>query len=318
MSNDSFDNHIVIRPFLPDADLLRLVNLLTQVEAFDREGESVSEEALRKQLTWPRHERWVVPAPGDPDQLIGYGSAFAQTKERSALYVAVRPDWRRRGLGSALLDCALGHAIETGAAQVTIYANARNKAANDFLRQRNFTLVGAAWVMHAAHDVPLAEPEWPAGYTVHSHAVVQDLPALVRVSNRSYHDMWGHWENTEGAVTEEEMARWLPAFDPEGIWIAFAPNGDVAGTCRVQLAQDNDGEVMDILDGPGVVPEHRHHKLQRPLVLTAMHWQRARSSKPVRLESWGDDEQTIALYRDLGFDLDQHYVAYRLNLARAG
>jgi hypothetical protein len=166
--------------------------------------------------------------------------------------------------------------------------------------------------MQAPADLALQEPKWPAGYSVRSFAEVQDVSRLVEVQNRSRRDMWGHWENTPGAVTGEVVARWLPHWDPNGIFLAFAPDGDMVGICRIDLAQEE--KAPDVLDAPTIVPEHRDKILQRPLVLAALHWQCSHRPRAVRLESWGDSEQTIGVYRSIGFTVRQHSVAYRYDL----
>jgi mycothiol synthase len=320
MQIDSLEQQYISRPYNPDGDIPHLSHMLSDIEAVDHDGEETSEEALRAQLTWPNYhpeqDCHVIEAPGDPHTLIGYSSVFAQTAERSTLYIAVHPHWRRRGLGSALLAGAVRRAQETRASYVTINANARNKAANTFLRQHGFSLAGSAWTLLAPPGITLEEARWPAGYTVQSYAGLQHLPAVVEVHNRSFADQWGHAENYQ-ATTGELILNWLSSTDPAGVFLAFAPGGSVAGFCRALLATENDnpdGNGTDQLDAPGVVPEHRHQGLYRPLVLTAMHWLRAQARHPIILQSWGDSDQTIAVYRDVGFELLQHFFAYRCDL----
>jgi ribosomal protein S18 acetylase RimI-like enzyme len=48
-----------------------------------------------------------------------------------------------------------------------------------------------------------------------------------------------------------------------------------------------------------------------PLLQTAARWlQEQRGRQLIRLESWGDDAATIALYEALGFVLIEHEVSY--------
>ena len=51
-------------------------------------------------------------------------------------------------------------------------------------------------------------------------------------------------------------------------------------------------------------------QLQRPLTLTAMHWLQRHESGPIDLESYGDGEKAIDIYREVGFVLQEHYVEY--------
>jgi GNAT superfamily N-acetyltransferase len=304
----------VIRPLEPETDLGRLLRLFNDIEEYNHDPEPTTEAHLRQVFAWPKHHRWVMPNPSDPDQLIGYGLVFAQTSERSVLWVAIHPDWRRKGLGRVMLVHVLDRARELNVNCVTISVDEQNAAGHAFLRQHGFWPVGHEWIMHVPADLALQEPQWPAGYSVRSFAEVQAVSGLVEVQNRSRRDMWGHWENTPGAVTEETVARWLPHWDPASILLAFAPDGDMVGICRMELAQED--QAPDVLDAPTIVPEHRDKLLQRPLVLAALHWQHSHRPRAVRLESWGDSEQTVEVYCGIGFAVSQHSVAYRYDLDR--
>lgn len=321
MSEATGERAFVFRHYAPAADLAHLSALLTTVEAHDQDGEDTSETALQEQLTWrhyePEHDCWVIEAPGSSQELIGYCSVFAQTPGRSTLSVTIHPAWRRRGLGSILLTKALERARETGAKQVTVYANVHHPAATAFLLRHGFWLVGSSWVLRAPPDLVLKAAQWPAGYTVRSYAQAPQLSTLLEVMNRSYADKWGHAENDQ-TTTEADVLPWLVSTDHEGMFLVFAPDGRVAGYCRAIPARPTqepaDADLTDEVDQPGVVPEHRQQQLYRPLVLTALHWLRAQAPRAILLQSWGDDEQTIASYQDAGFILLQHWQAYRCDL----
>jgi ribosomal protein S18 acetylase RimI-like enzyme len=45
-----------------------------------------------------------------------------------------------------------------------------------------------------------------------------------------------------------------------------------------------------------------------------MHWLRAQGARPITLEYWGDDEQALALYRNLGFELVNQQITYHKDL----
>lgn len=322
MNENSTVNQPIIRLFRRDEDLSRLIRLRAEIETVDQAGNDTSEEAARATLNWPGHDptqdRWIVEFPDNPDRLMGHAWVRAQSKERTIIYAAVHPDWRRRGLGGALLDRALSRAHEHGATHVTAAADMNNKQADTFLCHNGFELVGNNRFFYAPAGVLLAEPSWPTGYTVRSYGEVEDLSTLVEVFNRSYSDMWGHRENTEGAMNEEylteSMEKYPEWYIPEGIFIAFAPDGDVAGVCKALLDAENEGpdeEPRKIVDSPGVVPEHRDQNLQHPLTLTAMHWLRTYGRGPIELHTYGDKEETVEIYRELGFILEEHYREYR-------
>src|SRR5581483_6256498 len=240
MQEEVLEEFSTFRRYVPANDLLSLSGLLTSVEDHDHDGEDTSETALRQQLSWhnyePEQDCWVVEAPGASHVLIGYCSTMAQTPQRCTLYVAVHPDFRRRGLGRALLTKAKTRAQEVGAEQVTLYAKARNPSANAFLQKQGFELAGSSWVLHAPATLALQEPEWPTGYSVRSYAQVQQISVLLEVMTRSYADRWGHAEN-ERATDKTVVQKWLAHADQDGIFLVFAPDGGIAGFCRALRAR---------------------------------------------------------------------------------
>ena len=295
-----------------------MVRLLSEVEASDRDGEDTSERTQRTYLTLPHHDpardRWVVEAPNDPDRLIGYGSTWARTVwsdsfERAESYLAVHPAWRDKGLGSRLLKAIIGRARELGASHVVIHTNERNRASNTFLQRRGFQPAGSYWLFRTPANTGLEKPQWPKGYTTQAYSAVQDLATLVRAME-SYRDMWGHYGPTPG----QPRAAWISRADREGVFLVFAPGDEVAGVC-VATARHGSGEQAGHIDGPGIMPEHRHQRLHRPLVLTAMNWLQGKGHHAYTLDCWGDDDQTLALYRDLGFEPVQHFISYRYDLS---
>ena len=83
--------------------------------------------------------------------------------------------------------------------------------------------------------------------------------------------------------------------------------------CKTKRKTDERG-VSDLLDAPGIVKEHRDAGLQKFLALAAMNWLREIGTYPITLEYWGDDENILYLYRDLGFELVQQQITYRKEL----
>ena len=224
--------------------------------------------------------------------------------------IIVHPNWRRRGLGSRMLDLLNDAARRAGARCTYNEMNERDTAATAFLKHNGFLLAGDVWVLRAPAEADFAEPAWPEGYFVRSYAEVNDIQMLTDACNRGFCDMWGHHENTAGGVKPEELGEWNKIWDPNGIFLAFAPDGSVIGSCRAEP-----GDPEDLVDEPGVAPEHRRHRLQRPMVLTALRWLRAQNRRPVRLESWGDTPETVALYEEIGFELAEHAISWKYDLS---
>jgi ribosomal protein S18 acetylase RimI-like enzyme len=70
------------------------------------------------------------------------------------------------------------------------------------------------------------------------------------------------------------------------------------------------------LDAPGVIKAYREQGLQRQLVLAGMQHLREKTSPShlITLEFWGDSEYALNIYRELGFDMVNHYLAFKKDL----
>lgn len=310
------------RRFQPTVDLARQSRLYAAIEAVDQDGEDTSEAALRETLTWPGHDplldRWVVVAPDDPETLIGFAGLWkGPVNDRGDVVVKTHPAWRRRGVGGELLTRMQARARERGCASVGAYVNVRHVETDALLLARGFTRVSHYTRMRASGQVACdaAEPTWPAGFTVRSYADDQRFDALLTAFNTCFVGQWGH-----NQLSADDLRAWLPSFDAAGAFLAFAPDGGVAGICRAEKIAPptgGDGQPTGLLDAPGVAPAYRGMNLALPLALTGLRWlgqQRDATGQPiarVTLETWGDSAETLALYQSLGFAIEQQEHSYR-------
>ena len=300
---------IHVRPLEPEADLPALVDLLTAIRRAEGNPTPATADELRPALGQPEFRRWVAPQP-DGDGLIGLAVLLPQTPDRCYGDIRVHPAWRQRGVGRALSDALAAGVAEFGTRYLTIDVAADNRDALLFLLSQGYRYRGDTWALNLPAAAELPAPVWPAGYGVRSLAQVNDLPLFVELCNATFGDLWGHHENTPGLVTAERMAEWLADADPAGAFLVFGPGGVPVGQCRTFPAATYAADDMPhVLDQPGVVPDYRAAGLHAPLALTAAAWLRERSARPIRLESWGDDAATIALYEALGFSLVEHEIS---------
>lgn len=307
-----------LRTVNPDQDFSALVQLLTEIEATDQAGSNPSAAGLRAQFAWPGHDprqdRWVIESPTAPGKLIAHGWLFAQSQQRAILGGAVHPQWRRQGLGRQLLSTAIARAQAKGARQIVAGARAKQKAGQAFLAASQFVQVGHNRFMKAPADTPIETPVWPAGFTVRTFAELGDVAVLVAGSNGCYTDMWGHRENTEPASIahfQESLAKYPDFYVPEGIFVLFAPDGAVAGICFNRLDREDQQKV---LDSPGIAPAYRHLGLHRPLVQASMQWLNTQADGMFHLDTWGDFDEAVQIYEELGFTLadENHLLEYLL------
>jgi mycothiol synthase len=305
--------NFIIRHYHPETDLASLSRMLTEIESIDRDGEETSEEFLRSMLEWPNFDPdqnvWVAELEG---KFVGYGQALPRTESPSTIYVVAHPNQRRQGLGTQLLALALSR-LDAGKhdKMILIYANGHNAASLAFLNHHGFEVAGTSGVMLApVAKLPLAEI--PAGYSVRRYLELENPnPAVVvQALDSCYKDQVGHHQNVTSAD------RYIEYYGDQGIHLLFDDRDKLIGICAAKLEGKTDARgTSDLLDAPGLVKEIRQRGYQHFLTLAVMNWLRAKGTRPITLEYWGDDKKAIAIYRDLGFELVNEQLTYHKELA---
>ena len=307
---------LTYRRFDLQRDLAALVSLLQQIEQADQTGEDVTEAALREQLTWtgqdPALMTWVVTLP-DSASLVGYGRIQKTPHDENAdLYIAAHPSWRRQGIGRQLFTRLLQRASELETRALRAYADVQDEGVSHFVHALGFSPVSSYTHWSVSAKQPFPPPGLPEGFLARSYDHIQRIDVYTEAMNRSYEGFWGHIH-----VTEEETARWLPQLNPAGIFLLFAPDDTLAGTCRAELSEPLStarGAPTGLIDAPGIIPKWREAQLALPLLLTAIHWLLPQEPTTLELESWGDAPGTLALYRSLGFRVIKEEISYRREL----
>lgn len=307
----------LIRHYVPEADLLSLARMLTNTEIIDRDGDDASEEYLRNSLTWPNYhpaqDAWVVESNGD---LVGYGLALERPSQNCTIYIVVHPYHRRKGLGKQLLELTLNRARELGAKDILGYANEHNTGANLFLAHHNFRQVGSSGSMILNAGRENSPVEFPKGFTLKKYSEVNDPLILLKALNICYQGMWGHGYNDNPTKEERKSPRFLKYHDAEDILLLFDKNKSIFGICSLksQGKRERDGELSDLLDGPGIIQEYRDQGYQRPFVLAGIQHLRKKGINTITLEFHGDNENALNIYRALGFEMVNTFIAYHKEL----
>jgi mycothiol synthase len=304
-----FMSDFSIRHYVPEQDLSLLSKLLTEIESMDRDGEETSEEYLRSMLEWrdfdPAQNVWIAESGG---KFVGYGQILPRPQSYSSMYVVVHPSRRRKGLGSRLLSLALARAHAAQCKTILVYVAGHNAGSNAFLPKHGFEMAGTSGVL-VAPVAELPQAEIPSGYFVRRYPELRNPALLVQALDQCYKEMVGHNQNVTSAD------RYMNYYGEEGIHLLFDKNENLIGVCAGKPeGKTNERDVSDLLDAPGLVREYRQRGFQRFLALMVMNWLRRKGTRPITLEYWGDDEQTIALYHGLGFELVNEQFTYQKEL----
>jgi len=150
---------------------------------------------------------------------------------------------------------------------------------NDDLSSHGFRRAGAYVRMHA-DEVPVRERVEPPLLEERDYA---------EVLARAYSGLWGHKHVSPLAAPPED-----------GVVVGVP----VVGLCRVWPAER-------LIDAPGVLPEGRSVDAYASLLLSAC---RVLGPGPADLDSWGEDEEVLEAYEDLGFDVVERVQGWELEL----
>ena len=219
--------------------------------------------------------------------------------------LAVRPEARRRGVGSALARAAQ----QRSGGPVRFWAHGTLPAARELARSLNLTpvreLVQMRRPLHPVPDAPA-----PQGVRVAAYTGAGDHAELLRVNNAAF-----AWHPEQGGWTDTHLAERLtaPWFDPEGLLLAFDENsGDLLGFHWTKVHDDRLGEVYVL----GVDPAAQGRGLGRALTLAGLRHLAGRldgrRGAEVMLYVESDNAAALNTYRKLGFTPAAVDTAYAL------
>jgi len=309
-------NALIYRRLDLQHDLTALVSLLHEIEQTDQTGGQITEAALREQLTWsgqdPAPNNRVV-ALSDNTSLIGYGLCQKAPNDPNAdIYITVHPSWRRQGIGGQLFAHLLERASELNAQALRAYVPVQDEGADLFVRKHGFEPVSTFTRLSLRGKQLFPAPALPEGFTVQSYDQIERVELYTEAMNRCYEGYWGHLH-----CAPEEVARFLSYLNHAGIFLLFAPDGTLAGTCRANIkespAEEREAPTA-LIDAPGIVAQYREANLSLALLLIAIHWLLPQHPAMLEIEAWGESPAMLAHYRSLGFTTSKEEISYRRSL----
>jgi mycothiol synthase len=249
--------------------------------------------------------RWLAHADGVP---VGYLFTLVLPAPAGA-WAMIRPavlePWRRRGIGTALLEtCVTRLAAQRERRRVNelcLTAWLPGDGAAGFAARHGFERVRSFWKMDYVGPratrggaTPVA-PQWPPGIEVRvfdgGEPALRDFNDAYNASfAEHYHFVASDMEHTRAVARQR-------TFRPDGLVMAY--RGDrCVGYCRNTVI-DGRGEVALL----GVVPGARGAGLGRALLRWSTAWLDRAGCGVIELMVDGQNESALALYRSEGFEV---------------
>jgi mycothiol synthase len=290
--------------------------LLADTQKVDQDGENYNAEDLLEELSDPtvNAELDTVGLWAD-GVMVGYGVVHWRKLlvdvDRLNTDSAVRPGWRRRKLGTALVEWMIGRARELHLNAGTISTNAGARA---LLTSLGFEECRYFFELKRAFDSPIPAVEIPAGLRV-----VRFDPSYDNALRLTHNDVFlDHWGSTPR--DEDSWKVWFTgsrAFRGELTHLVL--DGDQIVAYAMGYEYEADTAVTGIREvyvgQVGTVRSHRGKGLAA-VALSALMREAERTG--FKRASLGVDAENptgaLGLYERLGFEQDKKFITYRLPL----
>jgi mycothiol synthase len=316
------------RTYRGEEDIAAITGLYNAAALVDGPEWGRSEEDIGFDLAGPK----VLPEENAflfwvEDQLVAYGRLWLEEGSEESIFFLrglVHPDWRRRGIGTRLMDRleqrARERLPEATQQQVVIQVGTRLELEDRQIlyRQRGYELVRYFFDMECSlrqDGVPLTlpEPEYPEGIRVQSKAERSDLRAMWQATDEAFRD---HWSATDTTLEQWEHWASFPDHRPE-LWLTAwdVARDEVAGVCMNGIEPEHNERVGRQEGWVYVLAVRRPYRQQglgRALLLAGM---RALQEAGMDWAMLGVDTENLTgalrLYEGVGFHPTKKYAAFR-------
>ncbi|MDH5507784.1 MAG: GNAT family N-acetyltransferase [Anaerolineae bacterium] len=258
-------------------------------------------------------------------ELIGYSRVWwREESEGPYIYTAVGlllPDWRRQGIGTAMLLYNEARMREIAAQHPTeaekflqSWAADTEVAVDALLKNQGYKAMRYIFDMHRSLEEPLPEPEIPDGLDVRP-VRPEHYRLIWDAMSEAFRDHWGH-----APSTEEDYQRWInkPDFDPS-LWQVAWEGDQVAGMVLTFINKKENQQYQIKRGWTDPICTRRPWRkrgLARALILKSFQELKALGMEQAAL---GVDTQNpngaLKLYESVGFETVKNWAVYRKPLS---
>ncbi|MFD1151274.1 mycothiol synthase [Saccharothrix hoggarensis] len=236
----------------------------------------------------------------DGDVLVGYLhlDVFGDSDGNKVAELAVHPEHRRRGVGSALVT-----AVAERAEPLRVWSHGGHPGAAALAAKLGYRKVRELLRLRRPLDDDLPPSVLPEGVTLRTFVPGRDEAAVVYVNHRAF--AW-HPEQSAMSIEDVRLKEGEPWFDPAGFLLAVDADERLLGFHWTKKHTTDLGEVYVV----GVDPDAQGGGLGKALTLAGLAHLRDTGLTEVMLYVESDNAAALAVYGRLGFtrwDSDVQY-----------
>ncbi len=227
--------------------------------------------------------------------------AYAEITGHDRGFCAVHPDYRRRGIGTALAGWMQGMIRDQGGAE---YGSPvpQGSAGDLLLEKLGYRIRWTSWVLDLPEGAQIQHRDLPEGYVVRA-AEPAEYPAVHDVIE----DAFLEWSVRDRESYEDFEASVLgrPGFEPWNLRVVVDGTGEVVGAAFVLMYGDPAEEAF--IGQLAVRRDQRHRGLAQALLVDAFAEGRSRGATR---QSLSTDSRTgaLALYQKVGMEVGDVWV----------
>jgi len=269
------------RRYAGESDLTAIAHLMNTCEEVDRLDEGTSISELGQKFSEPSRNpaRDICLWEDASGKLIGFAElSIAETGEPidGWLWFRVHPDARCGDVEAAAVawgETRMREVASWRGARVKLrsWVNAVDADRISVLESCGFIVDRHFWRMARSLSEPIAEPQFPEGFTLRLFPGEQDAEAWVELYNQSFIDHWNHHDLT---VEKFKYDLAQPSYRKDLDLIAVAADGTFAAFCYCEISKEecdrtgrNEGWIMSL----GTRRGFRKIGLGRAMLLAGLH-----------------------------------------------
>jgi len=309
------------RSYAGESDLIAIAHLINTCEKVDRLDEGTSISELQQEFNQPSRDlaRDICLWEDAGGKLIGFALlSISEPGEVTDgwLWFCVHPDARCGEVEAAAVvwgETRMREVASWRGARVKLrsWVNAVDADRISVLTNCGFQIDRHFWRMARSLSEPIAEPQFPQGFTLRVFPGEQDAEAWVEMYNQSFIDHWNHHDLTVDKF-KYDLAK--PIYRKDLDLVAVAVDGTFAAFCHGEISTEecdrtgrNEGWIMSL----GTRRGFRKIGLGRAMLLAGLHRLKAAGVETAII---GVDAENpygaMGLYESVGFHNIRDTISY--------